>query len=133
MGLARILLGQLIPHVMDSLMTKALPMKLPADFIWVESQPEDDWSGARLELDGCPILQVQPCRSGWLVTVLLPDPLNPQANVAVRSVAAGMRWSARWARSRVGRLRSLVADRQRVPAPLLHSAAAALYRESVDA
>lgn len=90
-------------------MTRALPMKLPEDFAWVQSTPEDDWHGARLELDGQAIVEIQPCRSGWLVTVLLPDPDNPQANVAVRSVAAGMRWSARWARSRIGRLRSLVA------------------------
>lgn len=88
-------------------------MKLPEDFAWVQSTPEDDWSGARLVLDGLAIVQIQPCRSGWLVTVLLPDPDNPQANVAVRSVAAGMRWSARWARSRIGRLRSLVAANNR--------------------
>ncbi len=91
-------------------MTKALPMKLPQDFAWVEAQPDDDWMGARLELDGHPVLEVQPCRSGWLVRVVLCDPLNPQPNVAVRSVAAGMRWSARWARNRVSRLRALVAE-----------------------
>jgi hypothetical protein len=83
-------------------------MKLPEDFAWVQSQPTDGWVGARLELHGCPVIQVQPCRSGWLVRILLADPDNPQANVAVRSVAAGMRWSARWARDRVGRLRVLV-------------------------
>jgi len=83
-------------------------MKLPDDFVWVQSQATDDWVGARLELHGCPVIQVQPCRSGWLVKILLSDPVNPQSNVAVRSVAAGMRWSARWARDRVGRLRVLV-------------------------
>lgn len=91
-------------------MTRALPMKLPDDFVWVQSQATDDWVGARLELHGCPVIQVQPCRSGWLVKILLSDPVNPQSNVAVRSVAAGMRWSARWARDRVSRLRVLVAE-----------------------
>lgn len=89
-------------------MTRALPMKLPEDFNWVLAQSNDDWVGARLELHGCAVIQVSPCRSGWLVQILLADPLNPQANVAVRSVAAGMRWAARWARDRVGRLRVLV-------------------------
>lgn len=85
-------------------------MKLPDDFSWVQALPEDDWSGARLELDGHPVIDVLPCRSGWMVTVRLDDPDNPQANVAVRSVSAGMRWAARWARSRVGRLRVLCAE-----------------------
>lgn len=91
-------------------MTRALPMKLPDDFSWVLAQSTDDWVGARLELHGCAVIQVSPCRSGWLVQILLTDPLNPQANVAVRSVAAGMRWSARWARERVSRLRVLVEE-----------------------
>jgi len=98
-------------------MTRALPMKLPDDFHWVLAQPTDDWVGARLELHGCALIQVQPCRSGWLVNILLPDPDNPQANVAVRSVAAGMRWSARWARDRVGRLRVLVAEQPALVLP----------------
>lgn len=92
-------------------MTKAVPMKLPDDFRWVEAAPGDDWSGARLELDGHPVLEVSACRGGWLVVVLLDDPQNPQPNVAVRSVPAGMRWSARWAQSRTERLRVLAARR----------------------
>lgn len=92
-------------------MTKAVPMKLPDDFQWVEATPDDDWSGARLDLDGHPILEVSACRGGWLVVVLLDDPRQPQANVAVRSVPAGMRWSARWALSRADRLRVLAARR----------------------
>lgn len=88
-------------------MTKAIPVQLPDDFSWVEPNDGDDWCGARLELAGRPILQISACRAGWLVTVLLDDPLNPQANVAVRSIPAGMRWSARWARARADRLRVL--------------------------
>ena len=76
-------------------MTKAVPMKLPDDFQWVEATPDDDWSGARLDLDGHPVLEVAACRGGWLVVVLMDDPRQPQANVAVRSIPAGMRWSAR--------------------------------------
>jgi|GEM_PF-2429721 len=101
-------------------MTKAVPMKLPSDFTWVEATSDDAWTGARLLLDGCNVLEIHPLRDGWLVSVRLHDPLNPQANVAVRSVAAGMRWSARWARSRIARLRVLAAaERRRVaPAPV---------------
>lgn len=98
-------------------MTKALPMKLPDDFNWIEAPPEAEWEGARLELDGQAILAVQPCRGGWLVTVLMHDPFNPQPNVAVRSVAAGMRWSARWAKGRIHRLRSLAAEARRAASP----------------
>lgn len=90
-------------------MTKAVPMKLPDDFQWIEATPDDDWSGARLDLDGHPVLEVSACRGGWLVVVLLDDPRQPQPNVAVRSVPAGMRWSARWALSRTDRLRVLAA------------------------
>lgn len=100
-------------------MTKAVPMKLPSDFTWVEATSDDAWSGARLLLDGCSVLEIHPLRDGWLVSVQLHDPLNPQANVAVRSVAAGMRWSARWARSRIARLRVLAAtERRRAPVPV---------------
>lgn len=97
-------------------MTKAVPMKLPDDFQWIEATPDDDWSGARLDLDGHPILEVSACRGGWLVVVLLDDPRQPQANVAVRSVPAGMRWSARWALARTDRLRVLAA-RMNAPRP----------------
>ena len=97
-------------------MTKAVPMKLPDDFQWIEATPDDDWSGARLDLDGHPILEVSACRGGWLVVVLLDDPRQPQANVAVRSVPAGMRWSARWALARTDRLRVLAA-RMNAPCP----------------
>lgn len=97
-------------------MTKAVPMKLPDDFQWVEATPDDDWSGARLDLDGHPVLEVSACRGGWLVVVLLDDPRQPQANVAVRSVPAGMRWSARWALARTDRLRALAA-RRNAPGP----------------
>ncbi|MBD9478916.1 hypothetical protein [Pseudoxanthomonas sp. PXM02] len=86
-------------------------MKLPDDFQWVEAAPDDDWSGARLDLDGHPVLEVSACRGGWLVVVLMDDPRQPQANVAVRSVPAGMRWSARWALARTDRLRVLAARR----------------------
>ncbi|WP_447940704.1 hypothetical protein [Pseudoxanthomonas mexicana] len=92
-------------------MTKAVPMKLPDDFQWVEATPDDDWSGARLDLDGHPVLEVAACRGGWLVVVLMDDPRQPQANVAVRSVPAGMRWSARWALARADRLRVLASRR----------------------
>lgn len=92
-------------------MTKAVPMKLPDDFQWIEAAPDDDWSGARLDLDGHPVLEVSACRGGWLVVVLMDDPRQPQANVAVRSVPAGMRWSARWALARTDRLRVLAARR----------------------
>ena len=84
-------------------------MRLPADFSW-EAQP-DGAPGARLELDGHAVLQIRACRSGWLITVLMHDPLHPQPDVAVRSVAAGMRWSARWAHGRISRLRMLAAER----------------------
>lgn len=97
-------------------MTKAVPMKLPDDFQWIEATPDDDWSGARLDLDGHPVLEVSACRGGWLVVVLLDDPRQPQANVAVRSVPAGMRWSARWALARTDRLRVLAA-RMSAPRP----------------
>lgn len=126
-------------------MTKALPMTLPADFTWIEAREEDDWAGARLELDGCAVVEVRPCRSGWLVTPVLPDPANPQPNVAVRSVAAGMRWSARWARERIPRLRVLVAQHRgsatppaSAPTPERHPPTAPLYAqlrvcEAIDA
>jgi len=97
-------------------MTKAVPMKLPDDFQWIEAMPDDDWSGARLDLDGHPVLEVSACRGGWLVVVLMDDPRQPQANVAVRSVPAGMRWSARWALARTDRLRVLAA-RMKAPRP----------------
>lgn len=103
-------------------MTKAVPMKLPDDFQWIEASPDDDWSGARLDLDGHPVLEVSACRGGWLVVVLMEDPRQPQANVAVRSVSAGMRWSARWALGRTDRLRVLAARRN---APTPHHAHAA--------
>jgi hypothetical protein len=96
-------------------MTKAVPMKLPDDFQWVEAAPDDDWSGARLDLGGHPVLEVSACRGGWLVVVLMDDPRQPQANVAVRSVPAGMRWSARWALGRTDRLRVLAARRNALP------------------
>ncbi len=96
-------------------MTKAVPMKLPDDFQWVEASPDDDWSGARLDLDGHPVLEVSACRGGWLVVVLMEDPRQPQPNVAVRSVPAGMRWSARWALGRTDRLRALAARRNAQP------------------
>lgn len=111
-------------------------MKLPDDFIWVEALPGEAWIGARLQLDGHDIVEVQPCRSGWLVKVLLDDPDNPQANVAVRSVAAGMRWSARWARSRVSRLRMLITETTNTPpmdALASPSASKAGGREILDA
>ncbi|CAN4277909.1 hypothetical protein LJR125_000770 [Pseudoxanthomonas sp. LjRoot125] len=92
-------------------MTKAVPMKLPDDFQWVEATPDDDWSGARLDLDGHPVLEVAACRGGWLVVVLMDDPRQPQANVAVRSIPAGMRWSSRWALARTDRLRVLASRR----------------------
>ncbi len=101
-------------------MTKAVPMKLPSDFTWMEATSDDAWSGARLLLDGCNVLEIHPLRDGWLVSVQLHDPINPQANVAVRSVAAGMRWSARWARSRIARLRVLAAaERRRAMMPMV--------------
>ncbi|WP_093301716.1 hypothetical protein [Pseudoxanthomonas sp. CF385] len=86
-------------------------MKLPDDFQWVEATPDDDWSGARLDLAGHPVLEVAACRGGWLVVVLMDDPRQPQANVAVRSIPAGMRWSARWALARTDRLRVLASRR----------------------
>lgn len=100
-------------------MTKAVPMKLPSDFTWVEATSDDTWTGARLLVDGCCVLEIHPLRDGWLVSVQLHDPLNPQANVAVRSVAAGMRWSARWARSRISRLRVLATAERRRLAPIV--------------
>lgn len=102
-------------------MTKAVPMKLPDDFQWIEAAPDDDWSGARLDLDGHPVLEVSACRGGWLVVVLMDDPRQPQANVAVRSVPAGMRWSARWALSRTDRLRVLAARRHASRQPVVET------------
>ncbi|WP_141452795.1 hypothetical protein [Pseudoxanthomonas sp. z9] len=120
-------------------MTKAVPMKLPADFTWVEATADDTWAGARLMIEGCRVLEIHPCRDGWLVSVRLHDPLNPQANVAVRSVAAGMRWAARWARSRIARLRVLAAGERRhavavapMPLPIPASATVAPRSPSIQ-
>ncbi len=86
-------------------MTKPLPIKLPPGFEWLETTEEE--SGARsvaLKLLDRSVLRIVPRRSGWLVIIDLKDPQLPQADVAVHSIAAGMRWAARWVQGRVKRL-----------------------------
>lgn len=89
-------------------MTKPLPIKLPPGFAWIESTEGD--SGARsmaLKLFDRSVLRIIPKRSGWLVVIDLKDPQLPQADVAVHSIAAGMRWAARWVQGRVKRLHAM--------------------------
>ena len=89
-------------------MTKPLPIKLPPGFDWIETI--DDDGGARsvaLNLFDRSVLRIVPRRAGWLVVVDLKDPQLPQADVAVHSIAAGMRWAARWVQGRVKRLHAI--------------------------
>lgn len=89
-------------------MTTPLPIKLPPGFDWIETI--DDDGGARsvaLNLFDRSILRIVPRRAGWLVVIDLKDPQLPQADVAVHSIAAGMRWAARWVQGRVNRLHAM--------------------------
>ncbi len=89
-------------------MTTPLPIKLPPGFEWIET-PTDE-SGARtvsLRLSDRSVLRIVPKRSGWVVVVDLKDPQLPQADVAVHSISAGMRWAARWVQGRAKRLRAM--------------------------
>lgn len=88
-------------------MTTANPVKLPECFHWAEES--DAW---RLYLDDVPVLEIRPQREGWIVHVHLCDAASPQPDVAVRSIAAGMRWGARWAKLRAPQLSAMAARRR---------------------
>jgi len=85
-------------------MSRALPCRLPAAFGWEEAEGR-----RRLLLGDVEVLEVRTQRDGWIVQVHLQDALYLQPSVAVRSPGAGMRWGARWARTRV-RLLLRIAD-----------------------
>ncbi len=85
-------------------MTRPVPVKLPPGFVWQEADGSEGPRFVAMQLDGKPILRIVPKRAGWLVVIDLNDPSLPQADVAVHSIAAGMRWSARWANGRAKRL-----------------------------
>lgn len=99
-------------------MTKPLPIKLPPGFDWIETI--EDGGGARsvaLNLFDRSVLRIVPRRAGWLVVIDLKDPQLPQADVAVHSIAAGMRWAARWVQGRVKRLHAMTATSAKAPPP----------------
>jgi len=85
-------------------------MKLPPGFSW-EGDEENATGPMSLLLEDRQILHIRPQRSGWVVEITMVDPERPQPEVAVRSVAAGMRWSARWVNGRRERLQKLLEGR----------------------
>ena len=89
-------------------MAKPVPVKLPPGFDWVEAPDGAGITAVSLLLHGESVLRIVSRRAGWLVVVDAVDPALPQADVAVHSVAAGMRWSARWANGRVKRLYAIL-------------------------
>jgi len=89
-------------------MAKPVPVKLPPGFNWVEGPEGAGDAAVSLLLHGESVLRIVSRRAGWLVVVDAVDPALPQADVAVHSVAAGMRWSARWANGRAKRLYAMV-------------------------
>lgn len=89
-------------------MAKPVPVKLPPGFDWVEADNHSGATTVSLLLYGESVLRIVSRREGWLVVVDAVDPALPQADVAVHSVAAGMRWSARWANGRAKRLYAMV-------------------------
>lgn len=89
-------------------MAKPVPVKLPPGFDWVEAPDGAGLPTVSLLLHGESVLRIVSRRAGWLVVVDAVDPTLPQADVAVHSVAAGMRWSARWANGRAKRLYAMV-------------------------
>lgn len=95
-------------------MTTANPIKLPGCFHWTE-EAGNRWC---LYLDEVPVLEIRQQREGWIVHVYLCDESSPQPDVAVRSIAAGMRWGARWTKQRAPQL-AVLAARRRVEAALI--------------
>ncbi len=90
-------------------MSAALPSKLPDCFRWTEEEGR-----RRLFLENVEVLEVRRQRHGWIVEIHLLEAAQPPQVIAVRSLAAGMRWGARWTKQRASQLVALVAIRRRL-------------------
>jgi hypothetical protein len=88
------------------------PATLPQRFAWVVTPTR-----ARLMLDDVRVLEVRQQRTGWVVEVFLVDPSGQKPSMAVRSLAAGQRWGAQWAKRRADYLMALVPERAPEPVP----------------
>jgi hypothetical protein len=88
------------------------PATLPERFAWAVTPTR-----ARLMLDDVRVLEVRQQRTGWVVEVFLVDQAGQKPSMAVRSLAAGQRWGAQWARQRADYLMALVPARTHAPVP----------------